>query len=82
MTPEEIADASRFAIARLQEELVAREPTAPLPSVGPDDGLTGIAELLEHIRAADMHRVPRPASSHKTSTTDLIRKSITALRGR
>jgi hypothetical protein len=55
----ELAMASAWTISRLQEELVQRQPTTPYPDVGPEDGVPGILELLEHIRAADTGEPPR-----------------------
>jgi hypothetical protein len=55
----ELAKASAWTISRLQEELVQRQPPTPFPDVGPDDGVPGILELLEHIRAADTGEQPR-----------------------
>lgn len=60
----EIEDASDWTIARLQEHLVYHcRPKAQAPSVGPGDGVAGILELLEHIRAADTGATPRPQTS-------------------
>jgi hypothetical protein len=82
VTPDEIDEVSRWAIARLQEQLVERQPRTPPPPVGPEDGVKGMLDLLEHIRAADSDREPRPAPVLHASPTDRLRKSITALRGR
>lgn len=82
VTDDEVDEASRWAIARLQEALVERQPRALPPSVGPDDGVEGMLELLEHIRAADTCADPRPAQARRVGPTDRLRKSITALRGR
>ena len=83
MTPEEIADATAWTIARLQEELVQRQPAHAPPPVGPDDGVPGILELLEHIRAADTGETPRAPLLRKLSPVDRLRKTITsALRRR
>jgi hypothetical protein len=81
VTQDEVDEASRWAIARLQEQLVERRPRTPPPSVGPEEGVEGMLELLEHIRAADTETEPRPAPS-RSSPTDRLRKSITAFRGR
>ena len=78
VTPEEIAEATRWAISRLQEQLVERQPTNPPPPVGPDDGVPGILELLEHIRAADTGETPRAPILRKLSAVDRLRKTITA----
>jgi hypothetical protein len=82
VTEVELDELVRWTIGRLQEQLVEREPSAPPPPVGPDDGLDGILELLEHIRAADTGTPPREAPLTRASPTDRLRKSITALRGR
>lgn len=79
---DEVNALSKWVISQLQEELVQRQPVAPPPPVGPDDGPEGILELLEHIRAADTGSTPRKAPSRQASRTDRLRKSITALRGR
>jgi hypothetical protein len=81
VTQDEVDEASRWAIARLQEQLVERRPRTPPPSVGPEEGVAAMLELLEHIRAADTDAEPRPAPS-RSSPTDRLRKSITAFRGR
>jgi hypothetical protein len=66
----ELANASAWTISRLQEELVQRQPQTSFPDVGPEDGVPGILELLEHIRAADTGEEPRepatPAPSRST----------------
>ena len=83
VTADEIADAAAWTISRLQEELVQREPLNPPPPVGPDDGVPGILELLEHIRAADTGETPRAPILRKLSAADRLRKTITsALRRR
>jgi hypothetical protein len=82
VTSDEIHEASGWAIGRLQEQLVERQAPTPPPSVGPEDGVEGMLELLEHIRAADTSTAPRAAPSRRASPTDRLRKSITALRGR
>jgi hypothetical protein len=82
VTEAELDALTRWTIGRLQEQLVERQPSAPPPPVGPDDGIEGILELLEHIRAADTDVEPREAPVSRTSPTDRLRKSITALRGR
>jgi hypothetical protein len=83
VTPEELADVTAWTISRLQEELVERQPSSPPPPVGPDDGVPGILELLEHIRAADTGETPRAPILRKLSAADRLRKTITsALRRR
>jgi hypothetical protein len=82
VTEAELDELSRWTIGRLQEELVQRQPSTQPPPVGPNDGVEGILELLEHIRAADTDVSPREAPVTKSSPTDRLRKSITALRGR
>ena len=82
VTKDELDELSGWVIARLQEVLVERQPSAPPPPVGPEDGPVGILELLEHIRAADSGTVPREMTARRASTVDRLRKSITALRGR
>jgi hypothetical protein len=78
VTPDEIADATAWTISRLQEQLVERQPANPPPPVGPDDGVPGILELLEHIRAADTGETPRAPILRKLSAVDRLRKTITA----
>lgn len=73
VTEEEVDDACAWTITRLQEELVKRQPAAVPPTVGPDDGVDGILELLEHIRAADTGTQPRPAPPKRTSTARRLR---------
>ena len=83
VTPEEIAEATAWTISRLQEQLVERQPANPPPPVGPNDGVPGILELLEHIRAADTGETPRAPILRKLSAVDRLRKTITsALRRR
>jgi hypothetical protein len=78
VTEDEIDETSRWAIARLQEALVERQPAHAPPAVGPDDGVAGILELLEHIRATDTGETPRPPILRKISAVDRLRKTITA----
>lgn len=61
VTDDEVQEVCTWTITRLREELVQRQPDAVPPAVGPDDGVDGILELLEHIRAADTGTQPRPA---------------------
>jgi len=83
VSQEEIAEATTWTIARLQEQLIERRPTNPPPPVGPEDGIPGILELLEHIRAADTGEAPRAPILRKISAVDRLRKTITsALRRR
>jgi hypothetical protein len=82
VTEKELDELARWTIARLQEQLVERQASTPPPPVGPEDGIDGILELLEHIRAADTGAVPREAPVSRVSATDRLRKSITAFRGR
>ena len=63
VSQDELDEVSAWTIGRLQEALVDRQPEAPYPPVGPDDGIDGIIELLEHIRAADTGTTPRPAET-------------------
>jgi hypothetical protein len=78
VTQDELDDATRWTIGRLQEALVERQPTHPPPAVGPDDGVAGILDLLEHIRAADTGETPRAPILRKVSAGDRLRKTITA----
>jgi len=78
VTREEIAEATAWTISRLQEQLVERQPANPPPPVGPDDGIPGILELLEHIRAADTGETPRAPILRKLSAVDRLRRTITA----
>lgn len=83
VTRDEIAEASAWTIARLQEQLVRRQLADPAPSVGPTDGVPGILELLEHIRAADTESRPRPAPTPPAASgTDRVKRSINLLRSR
>ena len=62
VTDDELAAVAAWAVGRLQEALVERQPAASYPAVGPQDGIPGILDLLEHIRAADTGTPPRPAA--------------------
>jgi hypothetical protein len=64
---DEVAEACAWTVERLTEHLQqlredADDPDAlaPAPEVGPDDGVRGILELLEHVRAASNVEQPRP----------------------
>ncbi len=80
VTDDELDEASDWTIARLQEELMRRESPVPPPPVGPHDGVDGILELLEHIRAADCAASPREPTARRAAGR--LRKSITAFRNR
>lgn len=80
VTPKELSKASRWVISRLQEMWVERMPRTRPPEVSADDGVTGILELLEHIRAYDTATPPRPAATSRPSTTERLRRSIAARR--
>lgn len=80
VTAKELSRASRYAISRLQEMWVERMPRTNPPEVGADDGVAGILELLEHIRAYDTGRPPRVAAPMRASTTARLRRSIAARR--
>lgn len=85
VTEEEIAELCAWTIGRLQEELVQRHPAAALPAVGPDDGIDGILELLEHIRAAEEGVPPRPAphaprATRASSMTERLRRAVSVAR--
>nr|MBA3310964.1 hypothetical protein [Nocardioidaceae bacterium] len=83
VTSDEIAEASDWTIARLQEQLVRRQPAHPAPAVGPTDGVPGILELLEHIRAADTDARPRAAPTQPAASgRDRVKRSIGSLRSR
>ncbi len=71
VTPQELESLASWTILRLQEELVHREPVTSPPPVGPDDGVDGIIELLEHIRAADTGHPPRSAPRDEPRTLRL-----------
>lgn len=73
VTDEEVDELCAWTITRLQEELVERQPSVVPPPVGPDDGVDGVLELLEHIRAADTATQPRPAPTTRTSPTQRLR---------
>jgi len=69
-TPEEVAELSSWTIERLTEHLEQLRQDADDPSsivmadgVGPDDGVPGIIEMIEHIRAASTGQRPRPRPS-------------------
>jgi hypothetical protein len=62
VTEDELAALAGWVVGRLHEALVERQPTAPHPGVLPQDGIAGILDLLEHIRAADTGTSPRPAT--------------------
>jgi hypothetical protein len=66
-TDEEVEQACAWTIKALTEHLEqmrddADEPDAMAapPVVGPDDGIPGILELIEHVRAATTGQAPRP----------------------
>lgn len=66
-TTDEVAEAGAWTVERLTEHLEKLrqqaddpEALAPPPEVGPDDGVRGILELLEHVRAASTGQRPRP----------------------
>jgi hypothetical protein len=80
VTPKELGRASRWVISRLQEMWVERMPRSIPPEVGADDGVPGILELLEYLRAYDTGTTPRPATPARTSTTERLRRSIAARR--
>lgn len=63
VTPEELAEAVAWTQDRLREELEMRDPGVSVPDVVPADGVEGIVELLEHIRAFDTGSVPRPRAA-------------------
>lgn len=82
VTDAEVADAADWAIARLQEHLVRRRPDSPPPAVGPGDGVAGVLELLEHIRAADTDATPRPAPSPFRRSLAPGRRAIATMRSK
>jgi hypothetical protein len=66
-TPEEVAELVSWTIGQLAEHLERVRQDSDDPSsvatpdgVGPDDGIPGIIELIEHIRAASTGQRPRP----------------------
>jgi hypothetical protein len=65
VTQAELDDAADWTIERLHEVLAERAAAGAVevPAVRLGDGVAGILELLEHIRAADTGQPPRPASS-------------------
>ncbi len=73
-------------ITVLQEELVRREPSATPPTVGPRDGVSGLLDLLEHIRAADTGAQPRPrkvsSAVSVSAGTARLRRSLGSWRPR
>ena len=82
VTDAEIEDVTGWTILRLQEELVHREPVAVPPPVGPEDGIDGVLELLEHIRATDTGTPPRAAPERDASRVARLRRSLPVLRSR
>lgn len=80
VTIKEVNAAARWTIARLQEIWVEQMPRSFPPEVGPEDGIPGILQLLEHLRALDTGSDPRPAPSQRTFTTDRLRRGISARR--
>jgi hypothetical protein len=82
VTEAEIEDLCGWTIGRLQEELVHRLPAVPPPAVAPSDGIDGILELLEHIRAADTGAQPRPASTPSQSRRliERVRQLVSVVR--
>jgi hypothetical protein len=59
---------------------VERLPRTLPPEVSADDGIPGILELLEHLRAYDTDAAPRPAAPVRPSTTERLRRTIAARR--
>jgi len=59
VTPEELAEAITWTQDKLRQELELREPGRTAPEVSAEDGVEGIVELLEHVRALDTGSVPR-----------------------
>jgi hypothetical protein len=80
VTVKEVNAAARWTIARLQEMWVERVPRSMPPHVGPEDGVPGILEMLEHLRAHDSGADPRPAASPRAFSTDRLRRGLTARR--
>lgn len=76
VTDEEVDEACAWTIARLQEQLVHRQPDAAPPTVGPNDGIVGVLELLEHIRAADTATKPRPGPGKQPATSRLRESAL------
>lgn len=66
-TPAELQEAAAWTIGQLREVLRQRSGGQDAgPAVERDDGVPGILELLEHIRAADSDRAPRPGLRSST----------------
>jgi hypothetical protein len=64
VTEEELDEAARWTIERLHGVLAERAGgTVAAPRVAAGDGVPGILELLEHIRAADTRVAPRTAGA-------------------
>jgi hypothetical protein len=65
VTPAELIEAADWTIEQLHKVLAERGTGAAraAPSVGPGDGVPGVLELLEHIRAADTGQQPRAAAA-------------------
>lgn len=65
VTQAELDEAADWTIGQLHAVLAERGGAGNGPAAGvrPGDGVRGILELLEHIRAADSGRSPRPAGS-------------------
>jgi hypothetical protein len=65
VTPQELAEAVAWTQDRLREELETRKPGVSVPDVSAADGVEGIVELLEHIRAFDTASLPRPRTGSR-----------------
>ncbi len=74
VTDDEIAEAGAWTIAQLQKTLMRRQLAEPSPPVTPDDGVAGILELLEQLRAADTSGSPRRRST-ATSPLGVVRRA-------
>ncbi|MGH3471347.1 MAG: hypothetical protein ACRDPG_04775 [Nocardioidaceae bacterium] len=82
VTEGELAEAASWTIGELQEHWVELEAGTAPPTVGLDDGVPGILEMLEHIRAAGTGGLPRPAPSGEPVGSRYWLRSFKVLRGR
>lgn len=80
VTDDEIAELSRWTIDQLQETWVHLETHRAPPEVADTEGVDGILDMLEHIRAAESDLLPRPASHRGESLR--LRALLQVLRAR
>jgi hypothetical protein len=83
VTGTELAEAAAWTIERLHEHLRTKHPGQPRPDIDPGDGVAGILDLLEHVRAYDTGAPARPASTRQPSSVPgRLRRVFTPSRAR